>query len=81
MEKELFDMSRYEVAEKEKNKVVCIGMTIMNIVLSVAYLLEVVKGARSIFAYIIVFVLCMGATALGWIIYVQKNKVLSFDMY
>lgn len=51
MEKRKEDLSVQSVAMSSTNKTAIMGLTIMNFVLAVAYVLEVVKGTRELGSY------------------------------
>ena len=53
------DFTNKSVADQSRNKVAVIGSVIMNLILALAYVIEVFKGARTIGSYLVVFVLCM----------------------
>ena len=74
------DYSVKAVAEQSKNKTALIGITIMNVVLALAYLLEVFKDARSIGSYCVIAALCLGPTIAGIIMYCL-NKQSSLIRY
>lgn len=74
------DYSVKAVAEQSKNKTALIGITVMNIVLALAYLLEVFKDARSIGSYCVIAVLCLGPTIAGIVMYCL-NKQSSLIRY
>ena len=46
-------------ADKSRNKTAMAGITIMNLILVVAYLLEVVKGARTVGSYALIAAFCI----------------------
>ncbi len=48
------DLAKERIADQRRNKIVVIGLTIMNVLLAAAYLLEVFKGERSLVQYLIV---------------------------
>ena len=48
------DLANEKVAMQVRNKTAIIGMTTMYMVLALAYVLEVVKGVRTIGSYLIV---------------------------
>lgn len=71
------DYSIKEVAEQSKNKIALIGVCIMNVILSLAYLLEVFKNTRSIGSYCIVAALSLGPAIVGLIMYhINKQSAL-----
>lgn len=74
------DYSIKEVAEKSKNKTALVGICVMNIVIALAYLLELVKGTRSIGSYCIVAALSLGVAIIGLILY-QINKQSNLIKY
>lgn len=67
------DLSVSSIAEASRNRIALIGVTIMNVVLCLAYLVEVIKGARTIGSYIFLAVICIGATLSSWTCYVRRN--------
>ncbi len=67
------DYSVKSIARQGENKTAIIGVTIMNIILAVAYFLEVVKGNRDIVSYSLIAILCILPCILGIIMY-QKKK-------
>ena len=68
------DYSIKAVAEQSKNKTALSGICIMNVILAVAYLLEVFKDTRSIGSYCVVAALCFGPTIAGIIIYCMNKQ-------
>ncbi len=67
------DLSNKKNADASRNSTVMIGMCTLNIVLAVAYLLEVVKQTRTIVSYLIFLALCVIPTVMALITYF-KNK-------
>lgn len=67
------DLSVRSIAEASRNRVALIGITIMNVVLCLAYLVEVIKGTRTLSSYAFLALVCIGATATSWISYVRKK--------
>lgn len=77
MKNKNLDYSIKAVADQSRNKTALLGICIMNVILALAYLLEVFKDARSIASYCIVAVLCLGPTIAGLIIYhINKQSAL-----
>ena len=68
------DYSVKAVAEQSKNKTALIGITIMNVVLALAYLLEVFKDARSIGSYCVIAALCLGPAIAGIVMYCLNKQ-------
>ncbi len=73
MKKMNSDFSIREVAEQSKNKTALLGVWIMNVVIALAYLLEVFKDTRSIGSYCIVAALSIGPAVIGLVMY-HLNK-------
>lgn len=71
------DLSIKKYADASKNASAMIGMFTMNFVLVVAYMLEVLKGARTITSYAFIAVLCIAPCILATIIYLRKKEALS----
>ena len=67
------DLSVTKNAEASRNRTALTGVGIMDVVLCVAYLLEVVKGARTIGSYLIMAVLCALPCIIAWFVYLKKN--------
>lgn len=80
MKAEKLDYSIKEVAEQSKNKTALLGVWVMNVVLSLAYLLEVFKNARSVGSYCIVAALSLGPAIIGLVMY-HINKQSSLIRY
>ncbi len=70
------DFTNKSVADQSRNKVAVIGSVIMNLILALAYVIEVFKGARTIGSYLVVFVLCMLPMILTCITYIKKKDTL-----
>ncbi len=67
------DYSVKSIAEQSKNKTAMIGVYIMNIILTAAYFLEVIKEERSIVSYSVIAALCIIPCVVSAIIY-ARNK-------
>ena len=59
MGKTYLDLSVKKHADQSMNKTAMIGVFIMNAVLAIAYVIELMKGARSPLSYMIVALLCI----------------------
>lgn len=59
MEKVKIDLANKTNADASRNKTALLGVTIMNLVICVAYVVEVVKGARSIGSFAILAATCI----------------------
>lgn len=68
------DLSIKKNAEASKNKTAMVGIFIMNLVLVAAYLIEVLKGARTIASYAIVAALCIVPCILAAIVFLRKKE-------
>ncbi len=77
MQKNGLDLSVKSNATQSMNKVAIIGVVIMNAVLALAYLLEVVKGARTIGSYAVVAFFCIVPSILGIVTYLRKKDAFS----
>ncbi len=71
--KQLLDYSIQEVAEQGKNKTALTCVCILNLILAVAYLLEVVKETRTIASYSIVLAFTLLPCIIAMVAY-KKNK-------
>lgn len=67
------DLANEKVAMQVRNKTAIIGMTTMYMVLALAYVLEVVKGARTIGSYLIVAALCISPIVLSFVAYMRRK--------
>lgn len=73
MQKTSLDLSVKTNAVQSMNKTALIGITIMNVVLALAYLIEVVKGARTIGSYILIAALCIVPSIVSILTYMKKK--------
>lgn len=73
MQKTSLDLSVKSNAVQSMNKTALIGITIMNVVLALAYLIEVVKGARTIGSYILIAALCIVPSIVSILTYMKKK--------
>ena len=73
MQKTNLDLSVKSNAVQSMNKTALIGITIMNVVLALAYVIEVVKGARTIGSYAIIALCCIVPTVLAILTYLRKK--------
>jgi len=71
------DLSVKRNADASKNASAMTGIFIMNLVLVVAYLLEVLKGARDITSYAIIAALCIVPCILATIVFLRKKEAIS----
>lgn len=73
MKREKEDLSVLSVAMASTNKTAISGMLVMNLVLALAYAIEVVKDARSLGSYLIVLALCVLPCAFGIGMFLRKQ--------
>ena len=66
------DLTDLKQADRSRNKTALICMLVVNVVLALAYLLEVIKDVRSILSYAVVAVLCIAPSVFGLILYKTK---------
>jgi len=74
MAKQKLDLSNLVDAESSRNNTAITGIVIMNVILALAYLIEVVKGARSIASYAVVALCCFLPTMLCLIFYAKRKS-------
>ncbi len=73
MKKAKVDLSEQKYADQSKNTTAMIGIYIMNIVLSIAYLIELLKGARTPQSYVLVLCLCFIPCLISMFLYFRKQ--------
>lgn len=71
------DLSVRSIAESSRNRIALVGISIMNVVLCLAYLVEVIKGVRTIGSYAFLAAVCIGTTAASWILYARKKDAFA----
>lgn len=76
MKKEKEDLSVKEVAAKNMNQTVITGMFVMNLILTVAYAVEVVKQARTLGSYLVVAGLCVLPCIFSLIFFFKKKEAM-----
>ena len=72
-QKQIPDFSVKEIAQQNQNKTALIGVTIMNAILAIAYVLEVFKDARSIGSYAVIAAFCILPCVFAWMTYNKKK--------
>lgn len=75
------DLSIKKNADISRNKTAMTGMFIMNIVLALAYLMEVVKKTRTVGSYLIVLALCILPCIVCMVIYLKKKDSTSIRYF
>ena len=76
MKREAEDLSVMSVATASTNRTAMSGLIVMNIVLALAYALEVVKDARSIGSYLVILACCMVPSVLAIVLYKKKQDTI-----
>ena len=76
------DLSNAEYANQSRNKTAMMGIIIMNQVLAIAYLIEVIKGSRTIGSYAVIAALCILPCVLAIAMYFKKkdSKLIRYIM-
>lgn len=74
MQKTKMDLSVKKYAEQSMNKTAMIGIYTMNIVLALAYAIELLKGARTPLSYAIVLLLCLLPCIVSSLVYMKKKE-------
>ena len=75
MQKTRLDLADRKNALQSMNNTVLVGITIMNVILAVAYLVEVLKGARTLGSYLIIAALCVVPSVVS-IIFITRYEPL-----
>ena len=76
MEKTGVDLAVAKNAEMSRNKTVLVGMWVLSVVLAAAYLLELVKGTRTLGSYLLFLALCVVPVIVGQVIYLGKKDAM-----
>lgn len=77
MEKVKIDLSNRVNAEASRNKTAMIGVTIMNLVICVAYVVEVLKGARTIVSFAILAATCIVPCIASLVVCLRKKDAFA----
>ena len=64
-------------ADMSRNKTALIGICTMNVVIAIAYLMEVIKETRTILSYLIVLALCLIPSIMSVITYLKNKDSIS----
>ena len=72
MQKTRLDLADRKNALQSMNNTALVGITIMNVILAVAYLIGVLKGARTIGSYLIIAALCIIPSVASILLYLRK---------
>lgn len=71
------DLSVKSNAVKSMNETAMVGMVIMNVVIALAYVIELMKGTRELGSYLIVLALCVLPCALAIGMYFRKKDSMA----
>lgn len=71
------DLTDVRMANQSRNSTAIIGVCIMNVILALAYLMEVVKGTRTLGAYAFIFVWTIIPSVLAIMTYMKKKDAVS----
>lgn len=74
------DLSNPLFAEMSRNQTAILAVTIMNLVLAVAYLVEVIKGERTLPAYLLIAAFCILPSVISILVFLKKqdSKVIRY---
>lgn len=72
MEKKQKDLSNPYNAQMSRNQTAILAVTIMNLVLTVAYLIEVLKGQRTLLGYLVIAVFCILPSVISILAFLKK---------
>ena len=72
--KKVKDLSNPIYAAESRNQTAITAITIMNLVLAAAYLIEVFKGARTMSSYLFVALCCFLPSAVAIFIFLKKPE-------
>lgn len=80
MESRRFDLSNKVNADASRNKTALTGVLIMDVMLCVAYVLEVVKGSRTLGSYLFLALICILPCILAYIVYLKQkdSKIIRY---
>ncbi len=73
MQKENLDLTLEKYANQSRNETILKGVHILNGVLAIAYFIELIKGARTPFSYLIVACMCLIPSIAAQLIYFKKK--------
>lgn len=77
MKKEKLDLSIKSHAEQSRNRNAMIAVIIMNVILTAAYYIEVIKGRRTMGTFLIIAATCITPSILSLVVYfIKKDSVL-----
>ena len=73
MQKTGLDLADRKNALQSMNNTALVGITIMNVILAVAYLIEVLKGTRTMGSYLVIAALCIVPSVVSIMLYLRKK--------
>lgn len=71
------DYTKKHIADQSRNKVALTGTIIMNVIIAVAYVVEVLKGVRGLGSYLIVLSLCVLSPVISVMVYMKKKDAFA----
>lgn len=71
------DLTQPDIANASRNQSALVGVCIMNVILLAAYLIEYIKGARSLPSFAIVAAVCILPSVISLFIYTRRQDALS----
>ncbi|MBQ2802724.1 MAG: hypothetical protein IJF07_02360 [Lachnospiraceae bacterium] len=76
MNERKMNLADEKIAAQSRNKTALIGIATMEVILAVAYLLEVIKETRSIASYAIIAILSIGSCIVSMLAYFRKKDTV-----
>ena len=73
MQKTGLDLADRKNALQSMNNTALVGITIMNVILAVAYLIELLKGTRTMGSYLVIAALCIVPSVVSIMLYLRKK--------
>lgn len=70
----VMDLADETMAQKSRNQTALVGSGILNVMIMIAYAIEVFKGTRSVGGYLIIFLLSLLPSVLSVAMYLKKNN-------
>lgn len=81
MSRDGIDYSILKNADAGRNKTALIGISVMNVIIALAYFLEVKKGVRNLASYLVILSFTILPMLLCWITYLRKkdSKIMRYE--
>ena len=77
MKRTVLDLSDERIAERSRNKTAIAGIIIMNVILALAYVVEVIKGTRTVASYALIAAMCVLPVIASILTYLKKKEARS----